>query len=75
MKLVFAIACFVCFCLFLGVANKNEITQDKSDCAEFGLCKEGLTIFWNDKETTITKDFCLKNNYKWHEKKSSCFVR
>ena len=46
-----------------------------SDCVEFGVCKEELEINDDGKNVIITKDYCLKKNYKWIEKANACYMR
>ena len=48
------------------VKYKNDDT-----CSDIGICAEGVK--WG--KDIITKDFCLKNNWKWDEKRKSCNVR
>lgn len=59
---------FIC----CGCGNK-ELTR--LDCVEFGLCREGLQTYIEDKEITVTKEFCLQNNYRWYEDTRACFFR
>ena len=43
-------------------------------CIEDGNCYEGDTIFDGDigKEIVITKEYCIENNYEWHEENKMC---
>lgn len=87
MKLFFAIACFVCFCLFLGSATINEINEENkyelkdhykyssSDCHEFGLCKQGVIFTVKNNTFEVTKENCLKYGKAWNEKHSVCFFQ
>lgn len=45
--------------------------ENEDACTDVGICAEGVK--WG--KDIITKDFCLKNNWKWDEKRKSCNVR
>lgn len=62
------IICFIC----CGCSNKDSAMLN---CLEAGYCAEGLSVYIDDKEATITKEFCLENSFKWYENDRSCFIR
>ena len=42
-------------------------------CIEDGDCEEGRILKdWNGKTIVITKEYCLENNYEWHEENKFC---
>lgn len=73
MKEFFAIACFVCFCLFLGVANINEINEDI--CLDTGYCAAGLELKVNEKTIIVDENSCLANNGIWNQNKKLCVFK
>lgn len=68
------IASLAIFISFLNLVIKNN-SNDKTRCLESSVCKVGLKIIDNEKEVIITKDYCLKNNYKWIENTNSCYLK
>lgn len=75
MRLFIALVCFACFFYFLGTANRNEITLDKLDCDEFGICKEGLEYIYKGNTYIFNKDNCIKHNFEWREDLNACYTR
>lgn len=59
--------------LYSCVSTKKDYTY--MDCAEFGVCKEGLTTNTSKGQITITKDTCLQNNWLWNDKEKVCDIR
>lgn len=48
-----------------------EYEFDNDTCLDIGICAEGLK-FGNE---IMSKDYCLKNNYKWDDKRKECDMR
>ena len=46
---------------------------DKNECIEDGNCREGLTIFINNKKVTISEKTCNENKGKWNKKYTICY--
>ncbi len=44
-------------------------------CIEDGDCKTGETLIIDGKQTVITKEFCLNNNFDWNDKLEYCKIR
>lgn len=71
MKKTLFLLLLMCFILS-GCCNKDS---EMLNCLEAGYCAEGLNVYINDTNVTITKDYCLKNSYKWYEDDRACFMR
>jgi len=52
-----------------------EEFQAKSDCVEFGICKEGLEYTHNSNTFVINKENCIKYDFEWMEDINACYVR
>ena len=52
-----------------------EEYQAKSDCDEFGICKEGLEFIVEKDIEIINKENCLKYNFEWREDLNACNMR
>ena len=73
-----------CLLIFLGeyVSYKiywsDKMTyknyQEFSLCIEDSWCVEGLEINDDGEKVMITKEYCLKKNYKWIEKANACYM-
>ena len=48
------------------------INNDLDTCLDIGYCKKGLEINTQYGKVKISKQNCLKYNWEWHEKDSSC---
>lgn len=59
--------------IFVFLPTNGQPTYQ--DCYEFGECKSGEQIYINDKKVTITKEYCVNNNYKWYEDTQVCYIR
>lgn len=61
------------FCLLVRLYKPYNFTI--TDCIEDGVCKEGLKVFVDNKEVTITQEYCLQNNKHWDDKNLTCWIR
>ena len=46
--------------------------NDFDTCLDTGFCKSGIEINTEYGKVKISKQNCLKYNWEWHEKDSSC---
>ena len=61
------------FTIFMKIADSDGVDT----CMDTGVCKEGY-VFDNcgdGKPCTITKEYCISNNFVWYEKSRSCNTR
>lgn len=69
-KIIYVVLFFVYPYLSNSIPSVVKYQNDDT-CADIGICAEGVK--WG--KDVITKDFCLKNNWKWDEKRRDCKVR
>lgn len=62
-------------CIFCIGCNSKSRNFTITDCIEDGVCKQGLNIFIDNEEVTITKDYCIQNNKHWDDKNMTCWIR
>lgn len=60
---------------FLLLSHNKPRNFTITDCIEDGVCKTGLKVFIDNKEVTITQDYCLSHNKHWDEKNMTCWIR
>ena len=61
--------------LILVVNNHKPYNFTITDCIEDGVCKEGLKVFVDNEEITITQEYCLQHNKHWDDKNLTCWIR
>lgn len=75
-KILIISMCLISFIILLFcLKEQNTPTLSKTDCDEFGICKEGLIGVIENETFIINKDTCLKYNKQWREDLNACYMR
>lgn len=74
MKKIICLCIFTC--LFCSACINKPYQYTEKDCFEDHICKEGISIIFEGETlpSVISKDTCIKHNYKWNEKTKTCFT-
>ena len=74
--LYFSFICLLCFNIAIVIVPTflfySYTNNDLDTCLDIGYCKSGIEINTEYGKIKISKQNCLKYNWKWHEKDSSC---